>query len=137
MEDSGCPRRRRSVRFWMVSMLLASGTWCFGQAVTIAPRWQVSYPPAANGRASESTAVPVPGESNLVAVVLAGADAFNPTVRLGNRLVPVQVIGHDPVSRLGFFKVEGSLAPKNVAWLQDSGGGTSTNGWSLRTQPAT
>lgn len=107
-------------------MLLASGTWCLGQAVTIAPRWQVSYPPAANGRASESTAVPVPGESNLVAVVLAGADAFNPTVRLGNRLVPVQVIGHDPVSRLGFFKVEGSLAPKNVAWLQDSGGGTST-----------
>lgn len=121
MEDPGCPRRRRPARTFSVLVLFASAGWCLGQAVSVAPRWQVSYPPAPNGRAAESTAVAVPGEPNLVAVVSSGADPANPTVRIGNRQVPVQVIGHDPVSRLGFYKVEGSVAPKPSVWLEHAG----------------
>lgn len=100
---------------------MAMLTCALGQAVSVAPRWQVSYPAMANGRPSESVAVAVPDESVLVAVVLAGSDASQPAVRMGNRVVPVQLIGHDPVSRLGFFRVEGSLAPKSSPWREEIG----------------
>lgn len=144
MEDPGCPRRRRPAGKLVLLMILASAAVGLGQAVSVAPRWQINYPPAPNGRAAESTAVSVPGESNLVAVVLSGADPANPTVRIGSRQVPVQVIGHDPVSRLGFYKVEGSVAPKPSVWLDHAGAAESmslqalapeglircrTNGW--------
>lgn len=126
MEDSGCPRRRRSAKTWLPGLWLASVACCLGQAVSVSPRWQVSYPPAAHGRPSESVAVAIPNESILVAVVLAGSDATQPSVRMGNRVVPVQLIGHDPVSRLGFFRVEGSLAPKSPPWLEEIGGASTS-----------
>jgi len=56
-----------------------------------------------------------------------GADATNPTVRMGSRAVPVQVVGFDPVSRLFFFKVEGPVAPKPIEWLDDATGSTGSS----------
>jgi S1-C subfamily serine protease len=106
---------------------MASVVACRGQAVNVAPRWQVSYPAAANGRPAESTAVPVSGDSDLVAVVLSGADAGKPKIRVGNREVPARMIGHDPVSRLGFYKVEGGMAPKATPWLESAGGADGMN----------
>jgi len=108
-------------------VLLASTSMCLGEAVAITPRWQVTHPPAANGKAAESTAVPVNGDSLLVTVVMPGADATNPTVRMGSRAVPVQVVGFDPVSRLFFFKVEGPVAPKPIEWLDDATGSTGSS----------
>lgn len=121
MEDLGCPRRRRPARM-MGWMLFASASVCLGEPAAISPRWQVAFPAAANGKAAESTAVPVNGDSLLVAVVMPRADALHPTLRMGNRTIPVQVIGHDPVSRLGFFEVEGPVLPKSMEWLDDAGG---------------
>jgi hypothetical protein len=95
---------------------------CHAEPVSIGPRWQVSYPAARNGRAGESTAVAVDGNAMMVAVVLPGADAMSPAVSMGNRTVPARVVAHDPVSRLGFLKVDGPVLPKNTEWLDSSGG---------------
>lgn len=111
----------------LTTLIVASVVVCRGQAVNVAPRWQVTYPAAANGRPSESTAVPVSGESDLVAVVLSGADAARPQMRVGNREIPARMIGHDPVSRLGFYKVEGAMAPRATAWLENAGGADGMN----------
>ena len=35
------------------------------------------------------------------------------------------MIGHDPVSRLGFIKVEGSVVPKSMEWAADAGASAS------------
>ena len=45
---------------------------------------------------------------------------MNPSLRVGNRSIPVQVIGHDPVSRLGFLKVEGPPPIKPIIWLKEA-----------------
>ena len=129
MEFPECPRRPQPGRLIGFLMLMASVVSCMGQAVNVTPRWQVSCPAAVNGRPAESTAVPVPGASDLVAVVTSGADAAKPKVRMGNREVTARMIGHDPVSRLGFYRVEGAMAPRPAAWLESSGG---ADGMSLR-----
>jgi S1-C subfamily serine protease len=95
---------------------------CLGEPVAIRPNWQVAYPPAANGKAAESVAVPVEGDSLLVAVVTPGADASHPSVRMGNREVPAHLIGHDPVSSLAFLKVDDGASPRAIEWLDDAGG---------------
>ena len=123
MEDPGCPRRRRPAKMlgWM---FFASTLICIGEPVAISPRWQVNFPPAANGKASVATAVPINGDSLLVSVVASGADSANPALRFGNNPVPAKVVGYDPVSRLGFFKVNGSISPKPTEWLEEAGGST-------------
>jgi len=121
MEVPGCPRRRRPARMigWM---LIASALVCHSQPVAISPRWQVTFPPVANGRASVATAVPVNGDSILVSVVAAGCNAANPAMSLGNNPVATKVIGYDPVSRLGFYKVNGNIPLKPTEWLEETGG---------------
>jgi hypothetical protein len=84
-------------------MLMASAALCVAEPVAVLPRLQVDFPAASGGKVSESTAVPINGDSLLVAVVVPGADAGNPTLRMGGRLVPVRLVGYDPVSRLGFL----------------------------------
>ena len=107
--------------FFVVS---ACASVCVAQPVAISPRWQVNFPPAANGKPGESTAVPVNGASMMVVVVAAGANPTNPTLQTGGRAVPAKMIGHDPVSRLGFIKVEGSVVPKSIAWAADAAAST-------------
>jgi S1-C subfamily serine protease len=127
MEDLGCPRRRRLavILGWM---LLASLQYCAAEpSVAVSPRWQVDFPAAANGRPSGSTLVPILGDSLLVGVVMPGADASRPSARAGNRAIPVQLIGYDPVSRLGFLKVTGAaIQPRTLEWLDEAASSTGT-----------
>lgn len=126
MEDLGRPRRRRPALI-LAWVLGASVFPCFAEPVTISPRWEVDYPPAPNGRAGESTAIPLDGHSLLVAVITQGADPSKGSVKLGNRSVTAQVVGYDPVSRLAFFKAEGVSAPKPTIWLNEVGANTSSS----------
>lgn len=106
MEDPGRPSRRLPARIigWM---LTASALTCLGQPAVDPSRWQVSYPPAANGKAAESTAVPMDGAPELVAVVTPGANASFPSVRKDKQIVPARIIGYDPVSSLSFLSIGG------------------------------
>ncbi|MGL5017794.1 MAG: S1C family serine protease [Luteolibacter sp.] len=99
---------------------------CVAQPVAVLPRWQASFPAIPNGNASESTAVPVDGGSALVVVVAAGADATSPLLHLGKREVATRVIGHDPVSRLGFIQPEDGMAPKPTSWLESAATNSNT-----------
>jgi S1-C subfamily serine protease len=121
MEDLGCPRRLRSAFGFVLWTLLFSTGFCRAQAVAVSPQWVASFPAAASGKPSQSTAVPINGDSLLVSVVAAGSDANRPTLLLGNNPVPVQLVGFDPVSRLGFYKAGGNIVPKPLEWRNDSG----------------
>lgn len=125
MVDLECPSRRWLARLfgWFVVCV----TICDAQPVAIAPRWQVVFPAAVNGSAGESTAVPVTGDSLMVVVVATGADPTGAKLQMGNRPVPVRLIGHDPVSRLGFIRVEGGMMPKAMEWAGDAGASASAS----------
>ncbi|MES2437810.1 MAG: S1C family serine protease [Verrucomicrobiota bacterium] len=97
------------------------------QPVAITPRWQVDFPAAVNGKAGESTAVPVADGSLMVVVVAPGADASSPQLLLGSRSVPVKLIGHDPVSRLGFIKADAGGMPKAMEWAEEAGVSSGTS----------
>lgn len=131
MVDLECPRRRWSARLLLVWGVCLSTV--VAQPLAVAPRWQVNFPATAKGMNAESTAVPVGNGTTLVVVAGAGADPLNPKLQAGNRVIPVEVIGYDPVSRLGFLKIEGPDLPKPVAW-NDQVGQDSTA--SLRTMEA-
>lgn len=60
------------------------------------------------------------GNGALMVVVLAGSDGPTPNLQIGNRAVPVKVIGHDPVSRLGIIRAEGSVLPKTMDWAESA-----------------
>jgi S1-C subfamily serine protease len=91
------------------------------QAVAASPGWQVGFPALGNGTASESAAVPLDSGTTLVVVVSNGANPNSPQGRLGGNPVPVKLIGHDPVSRLGFIRASGSPAAKPLPWAADAG----------------
>ena len=56
----------------------------------------------------------------MVVVVAAGANPASPKLQAGSRSIPVRMIGHDPVSRLGFIKVEGNFLPKSMEWAANA-----------------
>jgi hypothetical protein len=123
MEGQGRPRRLRLAKVFfglMACYAMASG-WGFGQAVAVQPRWKMDFPAVAGGgRPAESTVVPVGEPGMVVAVVVPGADGSNPGLRVGARSLPVELLGHDPVSRLGFFRVQGPPLPKQLEWLKSA-----------------
>jgi S1-C subfamily serine protease len=127
MEDLGCPRRQWPALFFVSWTLLFSTGFCLAQPVAVSPQWLASFPAAASGKPSQATAVPINGESLMVSVVATGSDANRPTVRLGNNPVPVQMVGFDPVSRLGFYKAGGNIVPKPIEWRDDSGPAIGSN----------
>lgn len=120
MEDPGCLRRRQLARLigWMFT---ASALSCLGESAASLPSWQVSYPPASNGRAATSTAVPMNGAPMLVTIVRPGANASLPSVHEGNRQVSAQLIGYDPVSSLAFLNVDGDSS-KPAPWRDNTDG---------------
>ncbi|MGL4401664.1 MAG: S1C family serine protease [Luteolibacter sp.] len=122
--DLECPSRR-----WSVGLFFLWGAGlsvCLGEPVAVSPRWQASFPATSNGNPSESTAVPVSDGSALVVVVAAGADAASPQLQLGKRETPASVIGHDPVSRLGFLQPGGGMTPKSMTWLESAESNSNT-----------
>ena len=120
MVDLEHTRRRWSARILGMSFGFFASA-CFADPAAVSPRWQVSFPAMPNGKAADSTAVPVEGDSLLVTVVSSGADPGNPILQVGSRRVSLKVIGHDPVSRLQFLQVADGISPKSVEWLGDSG----------------
>jgi PDZ domain len=91
------------------------------QPVEVSPRWQAIFPALAGSQEHDSTAVPVTGESTMVVVVAAGSDPTSLKLQVGDRLIPCKLICHDPVSRLGFVNIEGTVLPKIAAWVEDAG----------------
>jgi S1-C subfamily serine protease len=107
--------------------LLSAGlSTSLAQPVAVSPRWQASFPAALNGNPSESAVVPVSDGSALVVVVAAGADATSPQLQLGKRETPASVIGHDPVSRLGFLQPGGGMNPKPMSWVESAESNSNT-----------
>lgn len=96
------------------------------QCLPLAPRWQATFPALANGQARDSTAVAVTGESMMVVVVAAGSDPTSLKLQLGDRSIPFKVVGHDPVSRLGFINIVGNVIPSPAAWVEDASASAST-----------
>jgi PDZ domain len=122
--DLECPSRRWSVGlFFLLGVGLLT---CLGQPITVSPQWQASFPAASNGNSSESAAVPVRDGGGLVVVVAVGADAASPHLQLGKRDTPTSVIGHDPVSRLGFLQPRGGMTPSSMTWLENAESNSNT-----------
>lgn len=61
----------------------------------------------------------------MVVVLIPGADLTSLKLQKGNQSIPFKVIGHDPVSRLGFISVEGSVTPKAIPWVAEAGANSS------------
>ncbi len=125
MTIPGCLRRRPPIRFtaWL---LLASIATCFAnpprpRVVSPGSGWSVTYPAANHGRPTRAAAVALADDSLLVSVTLPGADAGKPTLRYGNSIVPADLVGHDPVSRLSFLRVKGPAPETPATWLPEAG----------------
>ncbi len=107
----------RKIASWLVAMAVMSHA---GQSAD--GRLMASYPALSGGRSCETVATPLNGDGLLVTVISPGANANAPTLRADGHSVPLRVIGHDPVTRLGFLQVEGSVAGNPAEWLADSRG---------------
>lgn len=106
----------------MLCACVATTALTAAEPVAITPRARVVCPGSANGAAEGSVAVPLGGGSILVAVVAAGANPATPSVQWGGSEIPGELIGYDPVSRLGLIKMSGNEVLKAVAWLDEAGG---------------
>jgi hypothetical protein len=62
----------------------------------------------------------VDGACWVVAVVMPGANAMVPKLRVGSREVTVDQVVHDPVSRLGLIRVAAGILPQSPGWLQSA-----------------
>lgn len=93
----------------------------------VIPILQVNFATESNGKTLESTAVPMEGNSVLVAVVAGGAAPQSLKLRIGNRQIPMKFIGHDPVSRLQFVQAEDRSTLKSVEWLNEIGASSNTS----------
>ena len=126
MVDLEYPRRRWSARTLgiLIGLLVPAS---LAEPVALSQRWLVYFSAATQGKAAESTAVAVPGDSTLVTVIANGADPMTPRLQLGNRPIPAKVIGHDPVSRLQFLQFQDSVPIKSNEWLSDAGASASAS----------
>ncbi len=114
-------------RQWLAPVLCGIlVTTGIAQSVPLTPRWQAIFPAVANGQQRDSTAVAVTGESMMVVVVAASSQPMSLKLQLGNETIPFKVVGHDPVSRLGFIKVLGNVMPKPTTWVEDASASSST-----------
>ncbi len=116
-------------RRWLAPVLYGIGFLAIAdvaQCIPLPPRWQAILPAVANGQERDSTAVAVTGESMMVVVVAAGSDPTNLKLQLGDRTIPFKVVGHDPVSRLGFINIVGNVMPNPAAWVEDASASSST-----------
>lgn len=79
-----------------------------------------NFPSLPDGAACKSVAVPVDGPTMLVTVVSPGANPMQPSLSMGNRNIPAQVVGHDSVTRLGFLQINGPAVSSPPGWLEDA-----------------
>ena len=122
MEGPRCSRQfRLAIRVvWILAGASAVG---FAQSVEVKPSWMMELPALDRNQGSaRSVAVPLDADGSLVTVVPAGMNPAKPGLRLGARSIPVEVIGHDPVSRLGFYDAAGPLLPQAMEWRDSADG---------------
>lgn len=103
---------------WLVAMLMMGHAESSGNG----GQFVASYPALSGGKACESVAMPLDGGRVLVTVFASGANTSSPTLRVRGRSVPLRVIGHDPVTRLGFLEIAGTAASNPVEWHDDARG---------------
>lgn len=94
-----------------------------------AESYLASFPPLSGGAACRSVAVSFDDPLLLVTVVAPGGNPILSGLQIGNRNIPARVTGHDPVTRLGFLKIDGAAASSPPVWLEDA---RSSLGISLR-----
>jgi hypothetical protein len=113
-----CCRTARMILSWLVAMLIT------GHAEPSANGGQLiaSYPALSGGRPCESVAMPLNGGRVLVTVFAAGANTSSPSLRASGRSLPLRVIGHDPVTRLGFLEIAGTAVSNPAEWHEDARG---------------
>lgn len=117
-------------RRWLAALLCGVNicvSASVAQPVTVTPRWQAIFPALTDGQERDSTAVAVTSGSTMVVVVASGSDSMNFKLQLGDHLIPFDVIGHDPVSRLGFINIKGEVSPNMTSWVEDAGESASAN----------
>ena len=110
-------------RRWLAPVLCGIGVLASAgivQAASPTPRWQAILPALAKGQARDSTAVAVAGEAMMVVVIAAGSQPTSLKLQLGDDIIPFKVVGHDPVSRLGFISVVGNVLPTPTTWVEDA-----------------
>lgn len=107
----------RNLAIWIASGI----SFVVAEPTTVSLVWQVTFPAAAGGKPAESVAVPMGGPAILVAIVAGGADASRPRLLLGNQPLAAKMVGHDPVSRLGFLAVDGASQQQPHPWLREAG----------------
>ncbi len=125
MEEPGRPLRCRTARM-IASWLIAMAVMSHAEPAATGNQLVASYPALSGGRSSESVAIPLNGGGLLVTVFAPGANVNAPTLRSGGRSVPLRVIGHDPVTRLGFLELSGNDASNPAEWLADARGSMGT-----------
>ena len=119
MVDLESPGRR-----WPVCLLVMLGfaaAALHAQPFVVPAVWHLNFPSPTQGAALNSTAVAVGDESTMVVVVAAGANPVNPTIQLPGRTAELQMIGHDPVSRLGFVRIGEGFHLVPMKWSNEVG----------------
>lgn len=104
------------------------GSWLIAAALHVCisleaggGQFLASYPGLAGGSSCESVAVPV-DEKLLVTVFAPGANVNAPSLRSGNQNIPIRVVGHDPVTRLGLLQPSAGTTADKMQWLTDASG---------------
>lgn len=100
---------------WLLAMSLMSHAQTAAGSQLVA-----SYPALPGGRPCESIAMPLNEQGLLVTVFSPGANISAPSLRADGRNVPLRVIGHDPVTRLGFLQLAEPGAVHPAEWLADA-----------------
>ena len=115
-------------RRWLASVLCGIGVLAsvgIAQSAPPTPRWQATLPALANAQARNSTPVAVAGEAMMVVVVAAGSQPTSLRLQFGDAVIPFKVVGHDPVSRLGFIRILGNVLPKPTTWVEEASASSS------------
>jgi S1-C subfamily serine protease len=106
----------------IVSWLLAMALMSHAQTAATGSQLVASYPALPGGRPCESIAMPLNEQGLLVTVFSPGANINAPSLRSDGRSLPLRVIGHDPVTRLGFLQLAEAGAAHPAEWLSDARG---------------
>lgn len=106
----------------IVSWLLAMSLMSHSQTGVTGIQLVATYPALPGGRSCESIAMPLNEQGLLVTVFSPGANINAPSLRSAGRSVPLRVIGHDPVTRLGFLQLAEAGDAHPAEWLADARG---------------
>ena len=112
----------RMIASWLLVMAVMS----HAEPAATGNQLVASYPALPGGRPCESVAMPLNGGGLLVTVSAPGVNVNAPSLRSGGRSVPLRVIAHDPVTRLGFLEITGSFVSNPAEWLADARGSMGT-----------